>query len=112
MHRTVETVGFLERSVTDGALDGVTRNAVIEIARNLSIPCTEQRLAPYDLFTADECFLTGTGAELIPVREIAGRPMGDPDRPVYARLQRGFAELVAAETQKEPVVRMEAALEV
>ena len=90
---------LLTPPVTDGALDGVTRGAVIEVARSLDIPCTEKHLAPYDLFTADECFLTGTGAELIPVREIAGRRMGDPDRPIFARLQRGFAELVAAATR-------------
>ena len=103
---------LLTPPVTDGALDGVTRRAVIDVARDLDIPCAEQRLAPYDLFTADECFLTGTGAELIPVREIAGRRMNDPDRPFFERLQRGFTERVAAETREESVMRVAAAREV
>jgi branched-chain amino acid aminotransferase len=98
--------------VTDGALDGVTRKAVIEVARDLDIPCQEKRLAPYDLFTADECFLAGTGAELIPVREIAGRPMKNSDRPVFARLRQGFAERVAEETREESAMRTETALAV
>ena len=62
------------------------------------IPCRQQSLAPYDLYAADECFLTGTGAELIRVQKINGRPLGQPDRPTFTRLQAGFADLVARET--------------
>src|SRR6266849_1557178 len=59
-----------------GALYGITRSVVIEMAREASIPVSEPNLTRYDLFNADECFLTGTGAELIPVVKIDGRVIG------------------------------------
>lgn len=59
-----------------GILEGVTRNVVIEIARRLNIQVREEIFGTHDLLTADECFLTGTGAEIIPVIEINGRPIG------------------------------------
>lgn len=59
-----------------GALYGITRGTVMEIAANLGIKVTEQNLTRYDLFNADECFLTGTGAEIMPVIKIDGRRIG------------------------------------
>lgn len=59
-----------------GALYGITRSVVMEIARESSIAVSEPNLTRYDLFNADECFLTGTGAELIPVVKIDGRVIG------------------------------------
>lgn len=59
-----------------GALYGITRSVVIEMAREASIDVSEPNLTRYDLFNADECFLTGTGAELIPVVKIDGRVIG------------------------------------
>jgi branched-chain amino acid aminotransferase len=82
---------------SDGALAGITRQAVMEIAAALNIPCQENSLTPFDLYAADECFLTGTGAELIPVHSIAGRLL-PADRPTFARLQDNFAQLVHNET--------------
>lgn len=61
----------------DGALAGITREAILEIAQGLGIPAREERLTRFDLFNADECFLTGTGAELIPVVDIDNRRIGD-----------------------------------
>ncbi|MCB1644558.1 MAG: branched-chain-amino-acid transaminase [Pseudomonadales bacterium] len=90
---------LLTPPVTEGALNGITRNVIIEVARQLSVPCTEQPLTVYDLYTADECFLTGTGAELIPVAELSQRQVGDgTPGPVFQQLQRGFEALVKAET--------------
>ena len=63
------------------AFEGYTLKAfdaqatVLELAGQAGIPALETPLAPYDLYTADECFLTGTGAELIPVAEVDGRAM-------------------------------------
>ena len=82
----------------DGALAGITRGTILEVANALDIPYGEESLTPYDLYAADECFLSGTGAELVPVRQINGRTLGDPSRPLFARLQTAFAELVARET--------------
>jgi branched-chain amino acid aminotransferase len=59
-----------------GALYGITRGVVLEMARAANIPASEPNLTRYDLFNADECFLTGTGAELIPVTKIDGRVIG------------------------------------
>jgi branched-chain amino acid aminotransferase len=60
-----------------GALYGITRGVVMELAKNADINVSEPDLTRYDLFNADECFLTGTGAELIPVTKIDGRMIGN-----------------------------------
>src|SRR5215469_7435398 len=59
-----------------GALYGITRQTVIEIAVKNGIKVTEPNLTRYDLYNADECFLTGTGAEIMPVIKIDGRVIG------------------------------------
>lgn len=83
---------------TEGALQGITRGTVLEVAKELGIPAFETVLTPYDLFTADECFFTGTGAKLIPIREIDGRKVGACPGEIYAKLLAGFNALVARET--------------
>ncbi|MGA2141710.1 MAG: branched-chain-amino-acid transaminase [Brevinematales bacterium] len=62
---------------TDSALEGITRNFVLELARAGGMKAMETHLTQYDLYTSDECFLTGTGAELMPVTMIDGREIGD-----------------------------------
>ena len=62
--------------LTDSALEGITRSFVMEIAECAGMTIRETHLTQYDLYTADECFLTGTGAELIPVNKIDGRVIG------------------------------------
>jgi branched-chain amino acid aminotransferase len=89
---------LLTPPVTEGALDGITRHCVIALARDAGIPVREIAVAPYDLYTADECFLTGTGAELIPVRDIDGRSLTSCPGPLFLTLQDRFADLVARET--------------
>ena len=59
-----------------GALYGITRGTVMEIAEQLGVKVAETNLTRYDLFNADECFLTGTGAEIMPVIKIDGRVIG------------------------------------
>jgi len=63
-----------------GALYGITRAVVMELARESGLAVSEPNLTRYDVFNADECFLTGTGAELIPVVKIDGRVVG-PGKP-------------------------------
>ncbi len=58
-------------------LRGITREAVIELIHKLSIPFTETNLGLYDLYTADEVFVTGTAAEIAPIVVIDGRKIGD-----------------------------------
>jgi branched-chain amino acid aminotransferase len=59
-----------------GALYGITRRTVMDIAAESGYPVSEPNLTRYDLFNADECFLTGTGAEIVPVTKIDGRTIG------------------------------------
>ena len=59
-----------------GTLYGITRGVVIDLARDEGLAVTEPNLTRYDVFNADECFLTGTGAELIPVVKVDGRTIG------------------------------------
>jgi branched-chain amino acid aminotransferase len=61
---------------TDDILEGVTRRIIFELCARLSIPCAQKALRPPDLFAADECFVTGTGAEVMPVTKIDGRTVG------------------------------------
>jgi branched-chain amino acid aminotransferase len=80
---------------TEGALEGITRNAVIELARKKGLDMREERLSRFDIYTADEMFLTGTGAELIPVVKVDGRAIGDGGvGPVFKGLLGDFHELV------------------
>lgn len=60
-----------------GALYGITRGTVMDLAREAGINVSEPTLTRYDLFNADECFLTGTGAEIVPVVKIDGRVIGN-----------------------------------
>ena len=67
---------MLTPPLSAGALYGITRGVVIELAREEGLTVAEPNLTRYDLFNADECFLTGTGAELIPIVKIDGRVIG------------------------------------
>lgn len=60
-----------------GALYGITRRVVMEIAEESGYRVAEPNLTRHDLFNADECFLTGTGAEIVPIVKIDGRVIGD-----------------------------------
>jgi len=60
-----------------GALPGITRSAVMKLAKKLGYVVVERNMTPTELFTADEVFLTGTAAEITPVREVNRRVIGD-----------------------------------
>lgn len=89
---------LLTPPVIEGALDGITRQVVLELAEKLGIKFRETPLAPYDLYTAEECFLTGTGAELIPVGYADGRAIPECPGAIYQRLAAAFKELVNEES--------------
>jgi branched-chain amino acid aminotransferase len=87
---------------TEGALDGITRAVVRELATADGLVFREERLGRYDLFTADECFLSGTGAELVPMVELDARTIGDGrPGPVTRRLTTGLRTL--AEREGDPL---------
>jgi branched-chain amino acid aminotransferase len=62
--------------VSDGALGGITRRLMFELARGLGREILEANLTRYDLFVSDELFCTGTGAEVVPISEVDGRTIG------------------------------------
>ncbi len=67
---------LLTPPLTAGALYGITRRVVLDLATELGFKVAETNLTRYDLFNANECFLTGTGAELVPIVRIDGRVIG------------------------------------
>jgi branched-chain amino acid aminotransferase len=78
-----------------GLLRGVTRDVVLALAREAGWPAAERVFTLHDVYAADECFLTGTGAEVGPVVEVDGRRIGEGrPGPVTARLVAAFRELV------------------
>jgi branched-chain amino acid aminotransferase len=86
---------LLTPSADSGILEGITRNAILELANTLKIPARETTLTRHDLLVADECFLTGSAAEVIPVVSIDSRPIGDGKvGPTTKQLMIEFKKLV------------------
>ncbi len=80
--------------ITAGALRGITRGIVFEIAAELGLKVVETDITRHDVFIADECFLTGTAAEIIPVIEVDGRRIGTgKPGPIGARMIARFRQL-------------------
>jgi branched-chain amino acid aminotransferase len=81
----------LTPGTSDGILEGVTRKVMLELCARLNIACAEKTLQRHDLYVADECFVTGTGAEVMPVTKIDGRPIGSGQPgPITRRLIEAF----------------------
>jgi branched-chain amino acid aminotransferase len=79
-----------------GCLDGITRNSVITLLRDDGFEVVERMLYRSDLYYGDELFLTGTAAEVTPVREVDDRPVGDGiPGPVTRRAQELFTDAVS-----------------
>lgn len=94
----VQAGKLLTPSPQDGALAGITRAAVMELADQRCIPTAEARLGRFDVYTADECFVTGTGAEIMHVREADGRRVGDGGAgPLTRTIRAAFEDLVRSE---------------
>jgi branched-chain amino acid aminotransferase len=82
-----------------GILEGVTRGVVLELAAEMGLPCQQEMLTLYDVYAADECFLTGTAAEIVPVSRVDGRDIGDGrPGPITKRLMARFKEVTVAES--------------
>jgi branched-chain amino acid aminotransferase len=88
--------GILKTPPPDaGILEGITRGAVIELARAAGTTVLETALTRYDVYAADECFLTGTAAEVVPVVKCDGRPIGNgKPGPLTKKLREQFLQLV------------------
>jgi branched-chain amino acid aminotransferase len=82
-------------------LDGITRDAVVTIARDLGYEVSEKRITRDEMYCCDEAFFTGTAAEITPIRELDNRPIGDGKRgPITAKIQALFFEIVEGKQDK------------
>ncbi len=85
-------------------LEGITRQTVLDLCAELGIPSRIGRIAPYDLFTADEAFLTSTAGGLIPIAKVDGRPVGTgAPGPVLARIDAAYEERLARGWHGTPI---------
>lgn len=86
---------LLTPPIDAGILDGITRRAVIELAREQGVDVAETNLSRHDVYVADECFLTGSAAEVIPVIKVDDRAIGDGKvGPMTKQLISSFKQLV------------------
>jgi branched-chain amino acid aminotransferase len=82
-------------SAQQGALKGITRDTIFDLAREMDLPIEEHDMTRYDVWNADEVFLTGTGAEVIPVIKLDGRQIGTGQPgPVFNRILTAFRQRV------------------
>jgi len=82
-------------------LDGITRDAVITIARDLGVEVREKRITRDEVYCADEAFFTGTAAEITPIREVDDRTIGSGRRgPITEQLQNVFFDIVGGRAQR------------
>ena len=87
-----------------GALPGITAEAVITLARKLGYEVVEKNITPYELFNADEVFFTGTAAEIVPVKEVNKRVIGNgKPGPVTRRLMDEFVKMVQDPKEGIPI---------
>ena len=95
---------LLTPPLSAGALYGITRGVVMELAEEEGLAVSEPNLTRYDLFNADECFLTGTGAEIVPVVKIDGRVIGaGKPGPITRKLVTEYHALT--KTSGEPIYK-------
>lgn len=87
--------GILKTTPLTSILEGITRNTVLQLAREEKIPVVEERFTRDAMYVADEVFLTGTAAEVTPVKEVDDRQIGNGKRgPITSTLQKTFFEIV------------------
>jgi branched-chain amino acid aminotransferase len=91
---------LLTPPLSSGALAGITRDSVLKIAEEMGIKAREEDISRDQLYRADEAFFTGTAAEITPIREIDGHPIGNGVKgPITEKIQRKFFDIVHG---KEP----------
>jgi branched-chain amino acid aminotransferase len=92
--------GHLKTTPLTSILEGITRNSVMQLARERNIPVVEERFTRDAMYVADEVFVTGTAAEIAPVREIDGRRIGSGSPgPITRELQKTFFEIVRGQSR-------------
>ena len=87
-----------------GALAGITAQVAIRIAKNFGYNVVETNITPFQLFTAEEAFFTGTAAEIVPIREVNKRQIGNgKPGPVSKRLMMEFHKIVLDPNEGVPI---------
>ncbi|HOA82411.1 MAG TPA: aminotransferase class IV, partial [Thermodesulfovibrio thiophilus] len=93
--------GILKTTPLTSILEGVTRDTVINIAKDLGIEVREERFTRDELYISDEVFFTGTAAEITPIREIDGRVIGSGScGSVTRKIQNLFFDIVKGKSPK------------
>ncbi|MBS7326883.1 MAG: branched-chain amino acid transaminase [Thiopseudomonas sp.] len=91
--------GVIYTPEVTACLNGITRNTILTLARELNIPIVEKRITRDEVYIADEAFFTGTAAEVTPIREVDGRKIGCGSRgPISEKLQTAYFDLVTGKT--------------
>ena len=93
--------GVIKTPPLGSVLEGITRDSIIQIARDKGIEVIEQSFTRDELYIADEAFMTGTAAEVTPIREVDGREIGSGSRgPITKTLQATFFDAVKGRESK------------
>jgi branched-chain amino acid aminotransferase len=93
--------GIIKTTPLTSVLAGITRDTIIEIARDKSYTVNEERFSRDEMYTADEVFLTGTAAEVTPIREVDDRSIGSGrPGPVAMDLQKTYFDCVYGKVEK------------
>jgi branched-chain amino acid aminotransferase len=89
---------------SQGVLRGITRDTVLGIARELGYTLEERAITVHELYNADEVFVTGTAAEVVPIVKIAGRKIGEGEAgPVFAKILGRFKESIKRSNEGTPI---------
>ena len=95
--------GVIYTPEVTACLNGITRNTVLTLCRELGIEIVEKRITRDEVYIADEAFFTGTAAEVTPIRELDGRQIGCGSRgPITGKLQKAYFDLVTGQTDAHP----------
>lgn len=95
--------GILKTTPLTSILEGITRETIMQLARERKISVVQERFTRDDLYLADEAFFTGTAAEVTPIREVDGRMIGKGEPgPVTQALQKAFFDIVRGKTKSHP----------
>ena len=93
--------GKLISPPNDNSLESITQATVIDLAKDMGIEVIRRRITREEVYTCDECFLTGTAAEVTPIRDIDARVIGAGSRgPITEKLQNGYFDVVAGKNEK------------
>jgi branched-chain amino acid aminotransferase len=93
--------GVIKTTPLTSILEGITRDSILTLARDLGIPASEQRFTRDEIYISDEAFFTGTAAEVTPIRELDNRAIGKGKAgPVTKKLQSAFFDIVKGKNEK------------